>query len=81
MRRLDLGPQHPSTPVGAPDLIRSAPQRYSVGFSLPLHHLLLDADVTKDILAVTTLEATLVNCYPNIEINCLQASLNAGKGE
>ena len=67
--------------MGVPDLVSSAPQRYSVGFSLPLHHPLIDADITKDTLAVTTLEATLVNCHPNMEINCLQASLNSGKGE
>ena len=42
---------------------------------------LLNTDVTEDTQAVSTLWAILVNCYPNMEIDDLQATLKAAKGE
>ena len=49
----------------------------SSGFFTPTPSPLLNADVTEDTQAVTTLWATLVNCYPNIEVDGLQDTLNA----
>jgi len=50
------------------------------GVFTPTPSHLLNADVNEDTQAVTTLWATFVHCYPNIEIEGLQATLNAAKG-
>ena len=48
-------------------------------FSTPTPSPLLNNDVTEDTQAVTTFWATLVNCYPNMEIDDLQATLKAAR--
>lgn len=51
------------------------------GFFTPTPSPLLNSDISEAPQAVTTLWATLVNCYPNMEIEDLQATLNSAKGE
>ncbi|MDA0733062.1 MAG: hypothetical protein O2909_01565 [Chloroflexi bacterium] len=51
------------------------------GFFTPTPSPLLNSDITEASQAVTTLWATLVNCYPNMAIDDLQATLNSAKGE
>ena len=50
-------------------------------FSTSTPSPLLNTDVTEDTQAVTTFWATLVICCPNMEIDDLQAMLNAARGE
>lgn len=50
-------------------------------FFTPTPSPLENSEVLEATQAVTTLWATLVNCYPNMEIDDLQATLNPARGE